>query len=237
MNNEIVLSHVIPSMSRKHRKLMEGKISRELLNVKFQMFDSIPEIFPKLSDPKFKTDFIVIDLEHLCGVEHVECFEVISALRTLINCTVCRATDNLTIRRKTTIIGLVGGDTDIKLIKSAVKVVDRLAVRDSGGWTSDDALEDCKKYISGDLSVPKLIQDLLKKKKIKAKESNEIILTPRQQQIFDIIVNRGSSNKQVAKIIGISESTVKLHIGHIFKKYGVKNRTQLAVFSKELKQQ
>jgi DNA-binding NarL/FixJ family response regulator len=59
----------------------------------------------------------------------------------------------------------------------------------------------------------------------------EIYLTPRQDQIFRMIKERGASNKAIAKSLGISESTVKLHITQIFKKYGVRNRTQLAVLS------
>lgn len=62
--------------------------------------------------------------------------------------------------------------------------------------------------------------------------AGQITLIPRQQQIFNIVTQRGCSNKHVAKIVGISESTVKLHLSHIFKKFGVKNRTQLTVFSK-----
>jgi len=60
----------------------------------------------------------------------------------------------------------------------------------------------------------------------------KIRLTARQKQIFDMVVDRGSCNKIIARTLNISESTVKLHLGHIFKKYGVKSRTQLAVFAR-----
>jgi len=59
----------------------------------------------------------------------------------------------------------------------------------------------------------------------------EIRLTDRQQQIFDLVTTRGCSNKQVARLLNLSESTVKLHLSAVFRKYGVINRTQLAVFS------
>lgn len=62
--------------------------------------------------------------------------------------------------------------------------------------------------------------------------SNDIKLTPRQSQIVSLIKERGASNKIIAKTLNISESTVKLHVGVVLKKYGVKNRTQLALFSK-----
>lgn len=54
-------------------------------------------------------------------------------------------------------------------------------------------------------------------------------LTPRQQQVLHMIQTRGASNKLIAKQLKISESTVKVHIGAIMKKFGVRNRTQLAV--------
>jgi hypothetical protein len=63
--------------------------------------------------------------------------------------------------------------------------------------------------------------------------SQEISLTPRQRQVFDLLSSRGASNKTIAKMLNISESTVKLHLGVIFKKYGVRNRTQLAIFARD----
>lgn len=77
------------------------------------------------------------------------------------------------------------------------------------------------------------MMDLLKDPKPQKSSSVEVKLTARQHQIFDIITTRGASNKHIAKMLNISESTVKLHVGSIFKKYGVRNRTQLAVFAKK----
>lgn len=83
---------------------------------------------------------------------------------------------------------------------------------------------------------PKHILDELlgvkKKKPESISSTKNVVLTPRQKQIFEIVTTRGCSNKQVAKLLNLSESTIKLHMSAIFKKYGVKNRTQLAVFSK-----
>jgi DNA-binding NarL/FixJ family response regulator len=59
--------------------------------------------------------------------------------------------------------------------------------------------------------------------------SNQITLTPRQTQILSLISNRGISNKSIALVLKISESTVKTHVGAIMKRYCVKNRTQLAL--------
>lgn len=78
---------------------------------------------------------------------------------------------------------------------------------------------------------PKHILNKLPGADKKSLTSSGIKLTPRQDQIFRLIKSRGASNKAIAKALGISESTVKLHVTEIFKKYGVRNRTQLAVFS------
>lgn len=77
---------------------------------------------------------------------------------------------------------------------------------------------------------PKHIIDQLPGNKliIKNKKSG-ISVTPRQSQVLDLICNRGLSNKQIAKSLSISESTVKIHIGCILKEYGVRNRTQLVL--------
>ena len=59
--------------------------------------------------------------------------------------------------------------------------------------------------------------------------NNNFKLTPRQQQVLKLVCHRGLSNKAIAAILKISESTVKIHISSILKEYGVKNRTQLVL--------
>lgn len=70
---------------------------------------------------------------------------------------------------------------------------------------------------------------------VERKSTLEIKLTYRQQQVLHMIRDRGLTNKQIAKEFGISEQAVKLHVSLIMKKYGVKNRTQLALFSNKEK--
>ena len=54
-------------------------------------------------------------------------------------------------------------------------------------------------------------------------------LTARQQEIVNLISTRGLSNKRIAGILHIAESTVKIHVSAALKIYGVRTRTQLAV--------
>ncbi len=57
-------------------------------------------------------------------------------------------------------------------------------------------------------------------------------LTDRELQILTCLA-RGSSNKQIARELGITDTTVKVHLRMIFKKLGVANRTQAAFFARE----
>lgn len=51
-------------------------------------------------------------------------------------------------------------------------------------------------------------------------------LTKQEEKIAQLIL-KGFSNKEIAKTLFISEKTVKTHLGHIFKKLGIKSRYQL----------
>jgi DNA-binding NarL/FixJ family response regulator len=56
----------------------------------------------------------------------------------------------------------------------------------------------------------------------------EVGLTARQEGVFGLL-RQGYSNKAIARQLGMSESTVKVHARKIMRKYRVRNRTQLAV--------
>ena len=96
---------------------------------------------------------------------------------------------------------------------------------------TDEVVDAIQASLEGESYWPKHIIDQLprpvKKKKHKV---GTMILTSRQAQILTYIKDRGASNKVIAKALNLSESTVKLHVGSILKKYGMKNRTQLALF-------
>lgn len=49
-------------------------------------------------------------------------------------------------------------------------------------------------------------------------------LGERQMEVLQLMAD-GSTNKQIATILGVSEATVKYHIGILFRSLGVKNRT------------
>lgn len=55
-------------------------------------------------------------------------------------------------------------------------------------------------------------------------------LTPREAEILGLIAS-GKSNKEIAALISTTEGTVKIHVTHILRKLGVKDRTQAATLA------
>jgi DNA-binding NarL/FixJ family response regulator len=58
-------------------------------------------------------------------------------------------------------------------------------------------------------------------------------LTPSQLRVF-VALSRGYMNKQIAADMEISEATVKAHVTSVYKKLGVRSRTQAVMVSKAL---
>ncbi len=78
------------------------------------------------------------------------------------------------------------------------------------------------KTIAGAMQDKKLIQN---KKNILEE------LTPREMEITKL-VGQGKSNKEISKILYITEGTVKNHITRILSKLDLRDRTQLAIWLK-----
>ncbi len=55
-------------------------------------------------------------------------------------------------------------------------------------------------------------------------EGTEVPLTPRQREVLSHI-DSGLSNRQIAQTMTLSEATVKMHIGRLFKALGAQSRT------------
>jgi len=209
----------------------------EAYPIKFQSLRNIEDIFSSLSDVNFYADYLCLDLKYIKSVEGVHGVELLTTIQTLISCTVCREYTSFgvkTQKRKTKVLCIVSETDDPKEIRAIDKIVDGLAPRVGETWTHKMVHEYIENHlINEDMSMPKMIQEYLKNsnKVIKLKfKKDDINLTPRQEQIHTLISTRGVSNKIIAKTLNISESTVKLHVSAILKKYGVRNRTQLAVF-------
>lgn len=55
-------------------------------------------------------------------------------------------------------------------------------------------------------------------------------LTNRQKEVLELLC-KGSSNKEIANLLGLSDNTVKIHVTAILKSLAVSNRTQAVLFA------
>ena len=93
-----------------------------------------------------------------------------------------------------------------------------------------------KAYVLKDISADNLvacIRDVLAGKTYLApaaaaklaEEVTRVHLTPRELASLRLMAD-GKSNKEIANDLGISDRTVKTHLGHLFEKLGVTSRTE-----------
>lgn len=57
-------------------------------------------------------------------------------------------------------------------------------------------------------------------------------LSERERQVLRLVA-KGMANKQIGRALGISEHTVKVHLGNVFRNIGVGDRTSAAVWARE----
>ena len=75
------------------------------------------------------------------------------------------------------------------------------------------------------------IEDITHSRHSEAMQLEEAIaaMTPREGQIASLVAT-GATNRRIAEKLSISERTVKAHLGVIFRKIGIKDRLQLALY-------
>lgn len=209
---------------------------KEKYNINIETHNSIPNLFQLLSDPKFNPDIISIYIEDMYYSSNSP-FEILQTLDILRN-TIVSADFK---KRNIKFIIAIKPTEDPALIKEILIspaiycITLRKEFIDREQEWLDYANHTIRTINDGVPMVPKEVMDILRKSKKKQNTSNKIILTPRQDQIYKLVSERGYSNKVIGKLLNLSESTVKLHISAILKKYGARNRTQLVAFSKTTK--
>ena len=95
-----------------------------------------------------------------------------------------------------------------------------------------DRLIDCIRTVAaGQYWFPPELIDAVLKSEAEHKLANQNFesLTIREREVV-LMVSKGNSNKQVARQMGLSEATVKIHLHNTFKKLGVPNRAALVTF-------
>ena len=79
--------------------------------------------------------------------------------------------------------------------------------------------------------APRAAQALLADRSERSsREAPAAILTDREREVIRLVA-RGLANKEIARWLGISEKTVKAHLGAAFQRIGVRDRTQAALWA------
>jgi DNA-binding NarL/FixJ family response regulator len=93
----------------------------------------------------------------------------------------------------------------------------------------DDLLAAVRAAASGHAPLdPRVAGALLPSREPPAAEQ----LSDREKQVLRLVA-AGLANKQIARRLGIAESTVKVHTGNIFRRIGVSDRTSAALWARE----
>lgn len=107
-------------------------------------------------------------------------------------------------------------DTDNDLINAVKAGAKGYLLKDS---RREELLDCIRRVNSGETCLPAALVQ-----KLAASLSREA-LTSREVEVLEYLA-RGKSNKEIAAFLGISETTVKTHLGSIFRKLDVLSRTE-----------
>ena len=96
-------------------------------------------------------------------------------------------------------------------------------------------LESLKETLEGrlivDQSMVRYLTDLIRVKKV---DVEPVRLTDREEDVLALI-ERGFTNKMIARELHISDGTVKGHVKHLLKKLGFQSRVEAAVWASQRK--
>ncbi len=94
-----------------------------------------------------------------------------------------------------------------------------------------ELIDTIHRVMQGEVVIhPRVANRLVRELSRTDKKKTDIRLTRRETDVLSLLV-KGHSNKEMAEAMFISEKTVKNHLTSIFRKLGVKDRTQAAVYA------
>jgi DNA-binding NarL/FixJ family response regulator len=117
------------------------------------------------------------------------------------------------------------GEQVLQMVKAGVSAY---VLKDVVG---SDLIQTIHKVMNGEVVIhPRVANYLVQELTRTDKKKDDLKLTRREKDILEMLV-MGNSNREMAEAMFISEKTVKNHLTSIFRKLGVKDRTQAAVFA------
>ncbi len=130
----------------------------------------------------------------------------------------------------TRIVLLTAGLEPGPLVEAVKLKVDGLVLKDAGGdmllrcvdavlageqWVDNEAMKQVMSALAETVTPGKIVE-----------------LTPRETDVVRHVA-QGRRNKEIARELGISEGTVKMHLHNLYEKFSVSSRTELAILARE----
>ncbi|HOB12460.1 MAG TPA: response regulator transcription factor [Syntrophomonadaceae bacterium] len=113
----------------------------------------------------------------------------------------------------------------IEMVKAGVSAY---VLKDVAG---SELIDTIYKVMNGELVIhPRVANRLVREITRSDQKKDTVRLTKRERDVLACLV-KGHTNKEMADFMFISEKTVKNHLTSIFRKLGVKDRTQAAVYA------
>lgn len=131
---------------------------------------------------------------------------------------------------RTRIVLLTAGLDPEPLVEAFKLQVDGLILKDAGG---DMLLRCAETVLTGEQWFDK---EAMKQviATIAAPVSPRAELTPREAEVVRLVAV-GRRNKEIARLLHISEGTVKMHLHNLYEKLAVSSRTELAILALDLR--
>lgn len=129
---------------------------------------------------------------------------------------------------RTRIILLTAGLEPKPLVEAVKLKVDGLVLKDAGG---ELLLRCVEAVLAGEQWIDKEAMKQVMTMLAQAPASTDD-LTPRERDVVRQVA-QGQRNKEIARSLGITEGTVKMHLHNLYEKLNVSSRTELALLAKE----
>lgn len=175
-----------------------------------------------LATPTFLTDTVIIDMQVFDNFDH----------HTVNNMLICVQTAYSSCHSNQLQLFIsVGSTVDLHQLKQILKIpyLNGALASPFDGFSQDDFVNSvCNLPSNGSYTDPLVLKLFDRKKTVATKHR---VLSPRQQEILNLVIGQGASNKVIANRLKISEGAVKTHIGKLLRRFGVRSRTELAALN------
>jgi DNA-binding NarL/FixJ family response regulator len=128
---------------------------------------------------------------------------------------------------RTRVVLLTGSASDEQVLNAVTRGAWGILKKDEAAETLLECLETVlagERWLPSALVAPAVRREAERRHDIDRLEN---VLTAREREIATLVAS-GLSNKHIARLINVSEGTVKVHLHNSYQKLGVPNRTSLA---------